>query len=104
LKVTIIIITAMILLAIFTFPIRAEDTEGERLARMETKIDIIIEQLKSQNDRILAVERRTELHGTWWGVVFTFMGVSAPFIVGLIVKAVGRYIKAPPLKTSCQED
>jgi hypothetical protein len=104
LKVTIFILTAMILLAIFTGPIRAEDTDRERLARIETKMDIIIEQVKGQNERISAVERRSELHGTYWGVFFTFMGISSPVIVGLIVKAVGRYIKAPPLKTSCQED
>jgi hypothetical protein len=85
-------------LLFFLFPAYAEETERERLARIETKLDVLIEQGRSQGDRLTIVERRVETHGTWWGVIFAFMGIAAPVIVGIIVKSVSSYIRQPRLK------
>jgi hypothetical protein len=82
----------------FLAPAYAEETERERLVRIETKLDTLIEQGKSQGDRLTIVERRVETHGTWWGVVFAFMGIAAPVIIGIIVKSVSNYIRQPRLK------
>jgi len=92
----------MILLAVFTGPVFGEETERERLVRIETKLDTLIESSKLQNDRLTVVERRVEVHGTWWGVVFAFMGITTPVVMRILYKEITE--KRPPLKPNCQEE
>jgi hypothetical protein len=93
LKACIVLMLVMVLL--LPAVAAASETDRERLVRIETKLDTLIEQSKSQGDRLTIVERRVETHGTWWGVVFAFMGIAAPVIIGVIIKAVSSYMRQP---------
>lgn len=81
----------------------AEETERERLVRIETKLDVLIQNDQQQVAQYEKIETRVGLieqvvtkHSSWWTLVWSIIGVFGTTIVGLVVKAFwGVLFKAP---------
>ena len=87
-----ILIIALVLIVI---PIVfAEETERERLVRIETKLDVLIEQnraldtqYKALDSKVNIIEKTVDKHSTWWSQAWSILGVLATTIIGLVAKS-----------------
>lgn len=90
----IIVLTLLLLLIFVSSTIAAEETERERLVRIETKLDVLIQndqkrvaQYEKMETRVGLIEQAINKHSTWWTMAWSVLGVFGTAIAGLVVKA-----------------
>lgn len=89
-----ILILILLVLLLTPIVIFAEETERERLVRIETKLDILIEQnrnldtqYKALDSKVNTIEKTVDKHSTWWSQAWSILGVLATAIIGLVAKS-----------------
>jgi hypothetical protein len=104
-KSFIVVMMVLILVLQTVLPVTAESTDV-RLARMEEKIDFLIENIKDQkaeyaslNARVVVVERKLDKHSSTFAVIGWVGGAAWAVILLLLSVFFRRWFEKKPVST-----